>query len=88
MTGSAAKEARLADALQLPGAEVVLSDEILDRIDEIVRPNPDVGQLDMADDSPAVASPALRRRPIKGRTATEGRANLCCAGCVRLSDAM
>jgi aryl-alcohol dehydrogenase-like predicted oxidoreductase len=53
----------------LAGAEVVLSDEILDRIDEIVPPGSDVGRLDMAYNPPAVVQPALRRRPAGERTA-------------------
>jgi aryl-alcohol dehydrogenase-like predicted oxidoreductase len=53
----------------LAGAEVVLSDETLDRIDAIVAPGSDVGQLQMAYHPPAVTTPALRRRPIDDRTA-------------------
>ena len=53
----------------LAGAEVVLSDDILDRIDAIVPAGTDVGQLDMAYQPPAVVEPALRRRPIGERTA-------------------
>ena len=53
----------------LAGAEVVLSDDILDRIDEIVPPGTDVGRLDMAYAPPAVVQPALRRRPASQRTA-------------------
>ena len=53
----------------LAGAEVVLSDEILDRIDAIVPPGTDVGHLQMAYDPPAVTTQALRRRPIDQRTA-------------------
>jgi aryl-alcohol dehydrogenase-like predicted oxidoreductase len=53
----------------LAGAEVVLSDDILDRIDEIVPPGTDVGQLDMAYNPPAIVEPALRRRPVGERTA-------------------
>jgi aryl-alcohol dehydrogenase-like predicted oxidoreductase len=53
----------------LAGAEVVLSDEILDRIDAIVPPGTDVGQLDMAYNPPSVVTPALRRRPVDERTA-------------------
>jgi len=53
----------------LAGAEVVLSDDILDRIDAIVPPGTDVGQLQMAYNPPAVIKPALRRRPIDDRTA-------------------
>jgi aryl-alcohol dehydrogenase-like predicted oxidoreductase len=53
----------------LAGAGVVLSDDILDRIDKIVPPGTDVGQLDMAYNPPAVVDPALRRRPAGERTA-------------------
>jgi hypothetical protein len=53
----------------LAGAEVVLSDEILDRIDQIVPPGTDVGQLQMAYNPPAVMKPTLRRRPLDERTA-------------------
>jgi hypothetical protein len=53
----------------LAGAEVVLSDDILDRIDAVVPPGTDVGQLQMAYNPPAVTSPALRRRPLGERTA-------------------
>jgi aryl-alcohol dehydrogenase-like predicted oxidoreductase len=53
----------------LAGVEVVLSDDILDRIDAIVPPGTDVGQLDMAYNPPAVVQAALRRRPAGERTA-------------------
>jgi aryl-alcohol dehydrogenase-like predicted oxidoreductase len=53
----------------LAGAEVVLSDEIFDRIDAIVPPGSDIGRLDMAYNPPAVVQPTLRRRPIDARTA-------------------
>jgi aryl-alcohol dehydrogenase-like predicted oxidoreductase len=53
----------------LAGADVVLSDDILDRIDEIVPPGTDVGRLDMAYNPPAVVKPALRRRPAGERIA-------------------
>ena len=53
----------------LAGAEIVLSDDILDRIDAIVPPGTDVGQLDMAYQPPAIVNPPLRRRPIDERTA-------------------
>ena len=53
----------------LAGAGVVLSDDILDRIDKIVPPGTDIGQLDMAYNPPAVVNPALRRRPVGERTA-------------------
>jgi hypothetical protein len=51
------------------GAGIVLSDDILDRIDEIVRPRTDVGQLQMAYNPPAITNPTLRRRPTDERTA-------------------
>jgi aryl-alcohol dehydrogenase-like predicted oxidoreductase len=47
----------------LAGADVTLTGEILDRIDEIVPPGTDVGQLDQAYLPPAILKPALRRRP-------------------------
>jgi aryl-alcohol dehydrogenase-like predicted oxidoreductase len=53
----------------LAGAEIALSDEVLDRVDEIVPPGADIGQLQMAYNPPAVVTPALRRRPIGERTA-------------------
>jgi aryl-alcohol dehydrogenase-like predicted oxidoreductase len=53
----------------LAGAGVVLSDEVLDRIDAIVPPGTDIGQLQMAYNPPAVGTPALRRRPSGERTA-------------------
>ncbi|AMM21513.1 aldo/keto reductase [Frondihabitans sp. PAMC 28766] len=53
----------------LAGSDVVLSDEILDRIDAIVAPGADIGQLDMAYKTPAILTPALRRRPVSLRAA-------------------
>lgn len=53
----------------LAGAEVVPSDEILDRIDAIVPPGTDVGRLDMAYDPPAIQRAALRRRDGDERAA-------------------
>jgi aryl-alcohol dehydrogenase-like predicted oxidoreductase len=53
----------------LAGAETVLDDEILDRIDEIVPPGTDVGALDMAYAPPAISSVGLRRRPAAERPA-------------------
>jgi hypothetical protein len=53
----------------LSGAEVTLTDEILDQIDEIVPPGTDVGTLDMAYRPPALQQPALRRRPAGERAA-------------------
>ncbi|MDX8053007.1 aldo/keto reductase [Lentzea sp. BCCO 10_0798] len=53
----------------IAGAGVVLGDDVLDRIDEIVPPGTDVGALDIAYVPPAVANPALRRRPSDERAA-------------------
>ena len=53
----------------LAGAEVTLSDELLDRIDEIVPPGTDVGTLDQAYRPPALLRPSLRRRPVEQRQA-------------------
>jgi aryl-alcohol dehydrogenase-like predicted oxidoreductase len=54
----------------LAGADVTLTDEILDRIDEIVPPGTDVGTLDQAYLPPALTNPGLRRRPAGERTAS------------------
>ena len=56
------------DAL-LGGLDVTLSDDLLDRIDEIVPPGTDIGTLDQAYAPPALENPALRRRPLAGRAA-------------------
>ena len=53
----------------LAGVEVTLSDDVLDRIDEIVPPGTDVGVLDQAYRPPALEDPGLRRRPLTGRAA-------------------
>jgi aryl-alcohol dehydrogenase-like predicted oxidoreductase len=53
----------------LAGADVSVSDEILDQIDEIVPPGTDVGTLDMAYRPPALRQPGLRRRPAAERAA-------------------
>jgi aryl-alcohol dehydrogenase-like predicted oxidoreductase len=53
----------------LAGADVVLTDEILDRIDEIVPPGTDVGTLDQAYLPPALLNPNLRRRRAGEETA-------------------
>jgi aryl-alcohol dehydrogenase-like predicted oxidoreductase len=53
----------------LAGADVTLTDEILDRIDEIVPPGTDIGTLDMAYRPPAIKRPDLRRRPVSERAA-------------------
>jgi aryl-alcohol dehydrogenase-like predicted oxidoreductase len=51
----------------LAGAGVTLTDEILDRIDEIVPPGTDAGTLDQAYLPPALLNPSLRRRRAGGR---------------------
>ena len=54
----------------LAGAEVVLSDAVLDRIDEIVPPGVDVAPLGGAAYlPPSLAQPARRRRPVAERAA-------------------
>jgi aryl-alcohol dehydrogenase-like predicted oxidoreductase len=53
----------------LAGANVTLTDEILDRIDEIVPPGTNVGTLDMAYRPPAIQRLGLRRRPAGERAA-------------------
>ena len=53
----------------LASAEVTLTDDILDQIDEIVPPGTDIGTLDMAYRPSALAEPALRRRPAAQRSA-------------------
>lgn len=52
----------------LAGADVVLSDDLMDRIDEIVPPGTDVAPLEgAAYVPPAIAHPAMRRRPATER---------------------
>jgi aryl-alcohol dehydrogenase-like predicted oxidoreductase len=53
----------------LAAADVTLSDDLLDRIDEIVPPGTDAGLLDQAYQPPAVVRAALRRRPATDRSA-------------------
>jgi len=48
---------------------VALTDDILDRIDEIVPPGTDIGPLDQAYQPPALQDPSLRRRPLTARAA-------------------
>jgi aryl-alcohol dehydrogenase-like predicted oxidoreductase len=55
----------------LAGAEVVLSDEVLDQIDQIVPPGTDVGIPDAANYvPPALSQTSLRRRPNNERSAS------------------
>jgi aryl-alcohol dehydrogenase-like predicted oxidoreductase len=51
----------------LAGIDVTLSDDILDRIDEIVPPGTDVGALDQAYIPPAVSNVRTRRLPVGER---------------------
>ena len=53
----------------LAGMDVTLTDEILDRIDEIVPPGTDVGTLDQAYLPPALQRLEFRRRPVDERAA-------------------
>ena len=53
----------------LAGVDVVLSDDVLDRIDEIVPPGTDIGTLDQAYVPPAIQKTELRRRPLSERSA-------------------
>ncbi|MGW4522137.1 aldo/keto reductase [Amycolatopsis sp. NPDC004378] len=53
----------------LAGLDVTLSDDLLDRIDEIVAPGTDVGTLDQTYQPPALQQPGLRRRPLAERAA-------------------
>jgi hypothetical protein len=53
----------------LAGAKVVLSDEILDKIDAIVPPATDVGPLHATYNPPAVTQVELRRRSTTQRVA-------------------
>ncbi len=53
----------------LAGLDVALTDEILDRIDEIVPAGTDVGTLDQAYRPPAIQHAGLRRRPAAERAA-------------------
>jgi aryl-alcohol dehydrogenase-like predicted oxidoreductase len=53
----------------LAGVDVALTDEILDRIDEIVAPGADIGRLDQDYVPPSLLNPSLRRRPLEERAA-------------------
>ena len=53
----------------LAGAEVVLNDEILDRIDEVVAPETHAGPMGALYAPPAVTQASLRRRPVSDRAA-------------------
>jgi aryl-alcohol dehydrogenase-like predicted oxidoreductase len=53
----------------LAGADVSLSDDVLDRIDAIVPPGESIGAMDMVYRGPEVEDAALRRRPASSRSA-------------------
>lgn len=53
----------------LAGAEVALTEDVLDRIDEIVPPGTDVGPIDVSYTPPALEHALLRRRPAADRAA-------------------
>ena len=53
----------------LAGVDVVLSDEILNRIDTIVPPGVDIGPLQASYNPPSVMQAGLRRRPTSSRSA-------------------
>ena len=54
----------------LAAASVTLTDDILDKIDEIVPPGTDTGTLDQAYLPPPLLNPDLRRRPAGERAVT------------------
>jgi aryl-alcohol dehydrogenase-like predicted oxidoreductase len=53
----------------IAGMDVALSDDVLDRIDEIVPPGTDAGTLDQVYVPPAIQKTGLRRRPLEERSA-------------------
>jgi len=53
----------------LSAVDIVLSDDVLDRIDEIVPPGTDIGTLDQAYVPQAIQMTELRRRPLSERSA-------------------
>lgn len=53
----------------LAGSEMSLSDDILDRIDEIAPPGTDTGVFDIGYRPPAIEMASLRRRPVSERSA-------------------
>jgi aryl-alcohol dehydrogenase (NADP+) len=55
----------------LAGLDLTLTDDVLDRIDEIVPPGSDIGTLDQAYRPPALHTTALRRRPLPARAESE-----------------
>jgi hypothetical protein len=66
--GNAAKLAAVEELL-LAGTDVVLDDDILDRIDQLVPPGVTLNAADAGWQSPSLADPAARRRPLASRAA-------------------
>jgi aryl-alcohol dehydrogenase (NADP+) len=61
-------EAHLDDLLA--GLNATVSDDVLDRIDELVPPGTDVGALDQAYQPPVLENSSLRRWPLTARAAS------------------
>jgi hypothetical protein len=53
----------------LSGTDVVLDDDLLDRIDALAPPGTDVAAPDIAYSPPALRDTKLRRRPLDERSA-------------------
>ena len=53
----------------LAGADTLLDDDVLDRIDEIAPPGEDIGVLDVGYRPPAIQQTRLRRRSREDRAA-------------------
>jgi aryl-alcohol dehydrogenase-like predicted oxidoreductase len=53
----------------LAAADFELTDDLLDRIDEIVPPGTGVGRMDQEYNTPSIVDAALRRRPARERSA-------------------
>jgi hypothetical protein len=53
----------------LAGSNVVLGDDIRDRIDQVVAPGDDAGPMGAIYQPPAVTEAILRRRPVADRAA-------------------
>ncbi len=56
----------------LAGADLVLTDEVLDRLDEIVRPGSNINPADAGWEAPSVTEKWRRRRPERRRAAAGG----------------
>ncbi len=54
----------------LAGMDIALTDDVLDRIDQIVPPGTDIGTLDQAYVPSALQKTTLRRRPLNERSAS------------------